>query len=95
MSVNKEIALHTSRLARLGLAETEKLELFARQMEQIVKYMDILKSADTTGAEPLFSPMRRTAPLREDVAHSLYTRDEELANAPEKDAGFFLVPKIL
>ncbi|MDR1242854.1 MAG: Asp-tRNA(Asn)/Glu-tRNA(Gln) amidotransferase subunit GatC [Deltaproteobacteria bacterium] len=95
MSVNKEIALHVGKLARLNLVETEKLELFARQMEQIVEYMDILKSADTAGEEPLFSPMRRTAPLREDVAHLLYTRDEELANAPEKDAGFFLVPRIL
>jgi aspartyl-tRNA(Asn)/glutamyl-tRNA(Gln) amidotransferase subunit C len=111
MSVNRETVLHTSKLARLelldlpnsahssgkvdGVAAGDKLELFARQMDQIVGYMDILKSADTTGTEPLFSPMRRTAPPREDEAALLYKREDELSNAPEQDQGFFVVPKIL
>jgi aspartyl-tRNA(Asn)/glutamyl-tRNA(Gln) amidotransferase subunit C len=95
MSVNKETVLHTGKLARLGFAEAEKLELFAGQMEQIVEYMDILKSADTTGIEPLFSPMRRTAPPREDLARPGCPREEELSNAPEAEQGFFVVPKVL
>ncbi|MDR2825256.1 MAG: Asp-tRNA(Asn)/Glu-tRNA(Gln) amidotransferase subunit GatC [Deltaproteobacteria bacterium] len=94
-TVNEKTVLHTSKLARLGFVDTEKLELFAKQMEQIVAYMDILKAADTTGVEPMFSPLRLTAPLREDAARAQHTREEELANAPEKDQGFFLVPKIL
>lgn len=102
MAVSKETVLHTSRLARLDLsagyggAEAEaRIETFARQMDQIVAYMDILDEADTTGVEPMFSPMSRTAPPAEDVAEALYSRDEVLAGAPEQEDGLFIVPRVL
>lgn len=102
MSVSKKVVLHTSHLARLDLtagasgAEAEAhIEAFARQMDQIVAYMDILAEADTTGVEPMFSPMSLTAPPVEDEPQSLYSRDEVLAGAPEQEDGFFIVPRVL
>lgn len=102
MPVSKETVLHTSSLARLDLGsgasgpEAEaRIGTFARQMNEIVGYMDILASADTTGVEPMFSPMSLMAPPRPDEPAAIYTREEVLANAPEQEDGFFIVPRVL
>lgn len=102
MSVSRETVLHTSLLARLDLArgssgdEAEsKISAFAREMDGIVEYMDILALADTEGVEPLFSPLQHTAPPRADEAISAYSREEVLSNAPDADNGFFVVPQVL
>ena len=102
MSVSKQTVIHTSRLARLNLAEgasgaeaEARVETFARQMEQIVAYMDILDEADTDGVEPMFSPMSLTAPPAKDAVEQVYAREEVLANAPEQEDGFFIVPRVL
>lgn len=102
MSVSKERVLYTSRLARLNLTEgldgaaaDAKLEEFARRMDEIVGYMDILQEADTTGIEPMFSPMSLTAPPRADVVVQEYSREEIMAGAPEQTDGFFVVPRVL
>ena len=102
MAVSKQTVLHVSNLARLNLsagsegAEAEaRIEQFARQMDDIVEYMDILQQADTDGVEPMFSPMSLTSPLRPDEARQEYTREQVLENAPEQENGFFVVPRVL
>lgn len=102
MPVSKKTVLHTSSLARLDLgvgasgAEAEaRIETFARQMNEIVGYMDILAEADTAGVEPMFSPMSLMAPPAPDEPLALYAREEVLANAPEREDGFFIVPRVL
>ena len=102
MPVSKDIVLRTSRRARLdlrsgrtGQAADGQLEAFAAQMEKIISYIDILETADTSGVEPMFSPMCRTAPPRPDAAVQVYSRDEVLQNAPAQAEGFFVVPKVL
>lgn len=102
MAVSKATVLHTSNLARLDLgagatgAEAEAgIEAFARQMDRIVEYMDILAEADTAGVEPLYSPMSRTAPPAADEPRADYSREAVLANAPEREDGFFIVPRVL
>lgn len=102
MAVSKQTVIHTSKLARLNLAEgasgveaEARIETFARQMDQIVAYMNILDEADTKGVEPMFSPMSLTAPPAEDKAEQLYTREEVLANAPKQEDGLFIVPRVL
>ena len=72
------------------------LDLFAVQFENIVRYMDILGEADTTGIEPLYWPLAfAPSPPRNDEAGKLHTREEILAGAPDQDGGFFVVPSIL
>lgn len=102
MSVNKKTVMHVSRLARLDLAAgatgseaEEKISQFAQQMDNIVKYMDILEQADTAGVEPMFSPMALTVALRADEAQQDYTREEILRGAPQQENGLFVVPKVL
>ena len=50
---------------------------------------------DTTGVEPLYSPVGHETPLREDVAVATCARDQILGNAPAADGQFFIVPKIV
>lgn len=102
MSVSKKTVEHVSLLSRLDLraggegAEAEKkLERFARQMDEIVGYMDILNRADTAGVEPMYSPLSLSAPPRADEPASDYTREEVLSNAPEAENGFFVVPRVI
>ncbi len=102
MAVTRETVIHTSRLARLDIAagakggEAEaKLDEFAKQMDAIVGYMDILQQADTTGVEPMFSPMSLTGAPRADEEKRDCTREEVLANAPDQEDGFYVVPRVL
>ena len=81
-------------LARLKLPE-ETLEAFAPQLAQVLEYMDALGEVNTDGVEPLYSPVEQVSVLRPDQAAKDHPRDAILANAPETDGQFFIVPKIV
>jgi aspartyl-tRNA(Asn)/glutamyl-tRNA(Gln) amidotransferase subunit C len=81
-------------LARLRLDES-RLSTFAGQFSDIVDHMDRLGQVDTEGVEPLYSPVEHLSRLREDAVRKDYERKDVLANAPETDGAFFIVPKIV
>lgn len=81
-------------LARLRLSDA-KLAAFAAQFNDILGYMEELGQADTAGVEPLYGPVEQVAVLREDEVRQDFNRAEILANAPETDGKFFIVPKIV
>ena len=86
MAQNKGIGLkevaHMAELSRLTVSEEEQT-LFARQLDDILGYMDVLAKVDTSRAEPLYSPAQHQPAPREDVAAHVCTRQDVLANAPE------------
>ena len=100
-SITKVLAV--AKLARLNLTEglspeeaDKKLILFAKQFDDIVALMDTLGEVETSGVEPLYWPLAAPqAPPREDVTARNNTREELLANAPEQDGQFFVVPRIV
>jgi aspartyl-tRNA(Asn)/glutamyl-tRNA(Gln) amidotransferase subunit C len=57
--------------------------------------MDKLGELDTDAVEPLYSPVKHTTVLRRDEVRKDYRREEILANAPEQDGQFFIVPRIV
>jgi len=81
-------------LARLRL-DQDTLERVAGQCNDILGYMDTLAEVDTANVEPLYRPVEHGAVYREDVVVKHCRRDEVLANAPETDGVFFIVPKIV
>lgn len=103
--MNKSIdtVVSVAKLARLNLTEglspedaEKRLALFARQFDDIIALMDTLGEVDTNGVEPLYWPLAApVAPPREDTAVRHNTREELLANAPEHDGAFFVVPRIV
>ena len=98
MADNKTISLeevaHMATLSRLSVSEEEQT-LFARQMGDILAYMDVLARVDTSDVEPLYSPAPHPGPLRDDVSARRRDRSEVLANAPEADGEYFIVPRIV
>ena len=58
-------------------------------------YMDTLGQVDTSAVDPMYSPVEHATVTRPDEVRREHTRDEVLANAPETDGQFFIVPKIV
>lgn len=81
-------------LARLQLTEDEK-GLFSKQVGSIIDYVDKLNDLDTTGIEPTAHVLPIKNVFREDKATPSLPPDAALSNAPDKDVGFYRVPKII
>ena len=92
--ISREEVSHMAALSRLNVNEEEQA-LFARQIGDILAYMDVLARVDTSAVEPLYSPAQHPGPLREDEAAHRRTRAEVLSNAPEADGEYFIVPRIV
>ena len=87
---NKEELLHLANLAGLPLEERE-IALFGEQIKAILTYVDQIQTAKLSAAET--APQTANV-LREDVAERK-PNQAILAQAPETDDGYFVVPKIL
>jgi len=94
MKISPEEVAKVAKLARLDLP-ADKVELFAGQLGDILAYMDKLGELDTADVEPMYSPVRHTTVLRRDEVRKDFAREEILANAPEQDGQFFIVPRIV
>ncbi|HCI49200.1 MAG: hypothetical protein A2977_01650 [Alphaproteobacteria bacterium RIFCSPLOWO2_01_FULL_45_8] len=97
MSITKEQIIHIEKLAQLKMSESKVTEITA-SLSNVFDWIDQLKKVDITNTEPLANPvidLIPQTPLREDVPHLENSREDILANAPEKDYGFFFVPKVV
>ncbi len=83
-------------LAHLRLDEQE-IDLYARQLADILEYANQVQNIDTTGVPPTASVVMRHAADRADVVHESLDRDAALRNAPDgaPDAGLFRVPRVI
>lgn len=94
MKITKEEVVHVADLARLDMAEAA-IEKFAEQIGNILTYVDTLKQVDTTDVVPTTHAISLSNVFREDEEKASIGRDAALANAPEKEDGLFLVPKVV
>ncbi len=94
MTIDKETVDKVAHLARLELAEDEKLVLI-EDMGKILDFMDKLNEVDTTGVEPLVYMTDEINVLREDVISHEITHEEALKNAPKHDGDYILVAKVI
>ena len=94
MKINQDEVAKVAALARLRL-DQDKLTLFAGQLDDILNYMETLSQVDTSKTEPLYTPVEHTSRMREDKVKTDYAREDILANAPEDNGIFFIVPKII
>jgi len=94
MEIDKKMVEYVARLARLEITEREK-DLYTRQLGDILDYVEMLNELDTKNVEPVFHVVPMTNVFREDEVKEGITREEALKNAPEKEKGFFKVPRII
>jgi aspartyl-tRNA(Asn)/glutamyl-tRNA(Gln) amidotransferase subunit C len=83
-------------LANLELSDSE-IELFARQLGDILDYADQVQKIDTTGVPPTASVVTRHSADRADHVVASLDRAEALSNAPDASiqAGLFKVPRVI
>jgi len=94
MKITKQEVEHVAKLARLELAEREK-ESLTDQLSNILTYVEKLNELDTKGVEPTSHVLDINNVMRDDVHQDSLSQDRALANAPEKAAGHYKVPKII
>lgn len=83
-------------LARLALTPAER-EQFARQLTDVLGYVEQVQQVDTTGIPATSHPLWTDSAWRDDVAQPSLPTAEALANAPDANtaAGLFRVPKVI
>src|SRR5438477_11531962 len=83
-------------LANLELTETE-IELFAKQLGDILEYATQVQNIDTSGVPPTASVLTRHSADRLDDIRPSLDRADALANAPEASVhtGLFKVPRVI
>lgn len=81
-------------LARLDLTDAEK-HLFAGQMDSILDYVEKLKELDTEGILPTSHAVPVENAFRPDQTGPSIGIEKALANAPDRAAGFYRVPKVI
>ena len=98
MSLTPTDIARIANLARLELQPDES----ARMLDSLNGFFNIVEAmsaVDTTGIEPLAQPTAAVQDvalrLRPDVVSETNNRDANMRNAPEQDAGLFLVPKVI
>lgn len=94
MKITREEIVNVAKLARLTLDESLTAKL-ADQIGDILNYVDTLEKVDTDGVEPTNHALSLSNAFREDVVIPSPGTEDALANAPVKEDGCFVVPKIV
>ncbi|MDJ0783156.1 MAG: Asp-tRNA(Asn)/Glu-tRNA(Gln) amidotransferase subunit GatC [Desulfosarcinaceae bacterium] len=94
MKISTDEVLHVAQLARLEI-EPAAMEKMATQVGTILDYINSLNQVDTEGVPPTSHAIALTNAFREDHPGEHLGPDKSLANAPEADAGAFIVPKVI
>ncbi|MDP7667776.1 MAG: Asp-tRNA(Asn)/Glu-tRNA(Gln) amidotransferase subunit GatC [Rhodospirillales bacterium] len=94
MPLDIETVRNIAFLARIKVPEDE-LDALAGELSNIVDWVEQLSGVDTEGIEPMTSVVEMTLHERDDVVDDGGRREDVLANAPEREDGFFAVPKVV
>jgi aspartyl-tRNA(Asn)/glutamyl-tRNA(Gln) amidotransferase subunit C len=94
MQINIETIDKLAQLARLNFDDTQKQSI-ANDVQRMVHFVEKLNELDTTGVEPLLHMSKNVNILRADEIQGSITVEEALKNAPQADANFFKVPKVI
>lgn len=94
MKISKDEVEKIAHLARLEIADDLKDKMVA-QLSNILDYIDKLKNADVKGVRPSSGAAFMHNVLREDIQIPSVGPAVTLANAPEKDEDFYMVPRIV
>jgi aspartyl-tRNA(Asn)/glutamyl-tRNA(Gln) amidotransferase subunit C len=94
MSIDQKTVRRIARLARIRVTDEEVPQL-ASELNSIFNWIEKLDEVDTTDVEPMTSAVKMKMKLREDVVSDGDIPDGVLANAPQSEDHFYLVPKVV
>lgn len=95
MSLTRQDVQRIADLARLELTSDE-LDLFTRQLDDILTYVEQIRGLDTAGVAPTSQVLNRPIDRGDDPQPTL-SRADLLGNAPDAalEAGLFKVPRVI
>jgi aspartyl-tRNA(Asn)/glutamyl-tRNA(Gln) amidotransferase subunit C len=96
MKISKEDVLKVAALANLELSDAE-VDTYRGHLDDILTYIDKLNEIDTSGVEPLTQVVAATedSSLRDDVIVRADVITEVLQGAPDPEAPYFRVPRVI
>jgi aspartyl-tRNA(Asn)/glutamyl-tRNA(Gln) amidotransferase subunit C len=90
-TIDREQILHVARLARLALTDDE-LERLGGQLNDILEAVAKVSELELADVEPTAHPLDLVNVWAEDEPRPSLSTADALANAPEREGGFFKVP---
>ena len=94
MSLSSDDVKSIARLARLSISDQD-IPVYARNLSNILEFVAQLERADTDGVTPMAHPLEMSQRLRPDSVSESNQRDLYQQNAPQTEAGLYLVPKVI
>lgn len=94
MSVDLATVKRVAHLARIAVTDEEAAKMEG-ELNTILGFVEQLNEVDIDGVEAMTSVMPMPMKKREDVVNDGGKADDIVANAPECDENFFLVPKVV
>lgn len=92
--ITPETVRHVALLSRLELS-AEEAEKYARDLGNILHYVEKLRELDTTEVPPTSHSLALRNVFREDLVRPSLSNEEAIANAPDAEEGCFKVPAVL
>jgi aspartyl-tRNA(Asn)/glutamyl-tRNA(Gln) amidotransferase subunit C len=94
MSVDLATVKRVARLSRIAVTD-EEAERMMGELNGILGFVEQLSEVDVSGVEPMTSVTPITMRQREDAVTDGDKAADIVANAPNTDQNFFLVPKVV
>ena len=94
MSVDLATVKRVARLARIAVSEDEATRMVG-EINGILGFVEQLSEVNVDGVEPMTSVTPMDMKKRLDVVSDGSKADDIVANAPNSDRNFFLVPKVV
>ena len=94
MSLQPDDVSKIAHLARLAITPEEG-ESLSRELSSILDLVAQMTAVETSGIEPMAHPLEMQQRLRPDEVTETDQRETYLGNAPQAEAGLFLVPKVI
>ena len=94
MSVDLATVRRIAHLARISVSADEAPHL-QNELNAILGFVEELNSVNVDGVEPMTSVLPMRMKKRVDEITDGYIQDKVLANAPAREDGFFVVPKVI
>ncbi|MCF6766123.1 Asp-tRNA(Asn)/Glu-tRNA(Gln) amidotransferase subunit GatC [Thiotrichales bacterium 19S3-7] len=94
MSIDIKTVQHVANLSRLEFSDAEA-EKLTDELSNILSLIDTMNTQDTDQVQPMAHPFDVFQLMREDEVSEINQREAFQEIAPSKEAGLYLVPKVI
>ena len=94
MSIDNSTVKKIAKLSKLKVDNISE-NIMRDELNNILDWVNTLQEVDTKDVEPMLSVFNESMPMRDDEVKIYNDQNDILKNAPEKNTGFIVVPKVV